>query len=159
MNSSGEAGSWFTPQYTYDESPNPGSVSTISGAYASAPGFLAGFSDEVIQHLTEITNITALHKVDNDGFDGGSETTEDKVFLPSYTEMGFGYNNGIPEGMALAKFTSNTLRKKTNLQGLYWMRSPSEYQERVRCISDDGSDNYGMANDGTYGITPIIVIH
>ena len=70
-------------------------------------------------------------------------------------------NNGIYEGTYLSlKFPNNNARKKTDLQGLYWLRSPEcTYGQMVRCIYDDGRYNYGEAYDGGYGITPIIVLH
>jgi hypothetical protein len=67
-------------------------------SYANEPGFLAGFSADILQHFTDITNTTALCNADG----GGSETTVDKVFLASYTEMGYGNNNGIAEGTHLS---------------------------------------------------------
>ena len=120
LNSSGAANSWFTPQHEYDAPPTSGNVSRADGAYADAPGFLAGFSSEVLQHFTDITNITALCNADG----GGSETTVDKVFLPSYTEMGFGSNGIVAEGTPLSKFTDKDSRKKTGGSKYYWMRSP-----------------------------------
>ena len=168
LNSNEAASEWFKPQHDYDESPTTDKVSWTSyngtaGVYAGDPGFLAGFSEEVLQHLTVITNITAKPAADG----GSSETTEDKVFLPSLTEMGFGNNNGIDEGTALSKFTDNTSRIKTDLLGLYWLRShETASATKVRCIADDGSAIYdgstvsGEADDcGFGGIAPIIVIH
>ena len=162
LNSNEAASEWFKPQHDYDEAPTTDKVSFTSyngdaGVYAGDPGFLAGFSEEVLQHLTVITNITAKPAADG----GSSETTEDKVFLPSYTEMGFGNNNGIDEGTALSKFTDNTSRIKTDLLGLYWLRShETASATKVRCISDDGSAASGEADDcGFGGIAPIIVIH
>ena len=76
LNSDGAAGSWWSAQHEYDAAPT----------YASEPGFLAGFSANVLQHFTDITNTTFLHSVDRVGSET-SETTVDKVFLPSYTEM------------------------------------------------------------------------
>ena len=168
LNSNEAASEWFKPQHDYDESPTMDKVSFTSyngnaGVYAGDPGFLAGFSEEVLQHLTVITNITAKPAADG----GSSETTEDKVFLPSWTEMGFGNNNGIDEGIALSKFTDNTSRLKTDLLGLYWLRSnETASATKVRIIADDGSAiidgsaTSGEADDcGFAGITPIIVIH
>ena len=145
LNSSGEAGKWWTANYEnnkYDAAPTSDKVSGADGAYANAPGFLAGFSNDVLQHFTVITNITAVPDADG----GNSETTEDKVFLPSWTEMGFGDNNGIIEGTALSKFTDNNSRKKNNN---YWMRSPfPSASVPVSCVNTNGSgdDLYPVYN-------------
>ena len=155
LNSSGPANSWFKPQHEYDAPPTSGNVSSADGAYADAPGFLAGFSANVLQHFTDITNITALCNADG----GGSETTVDKVFLPSRTEMGYGKINGIAEGTHLSVKYPDIDSKIKNYQ-YYWMRS-----------TYDGSDTFTMSyinNTGRvfdelaycgYGIAPIIVLH
>ena len=155
LNSSGPANSWFKPQHEYDAPPTSGNVSSADGAYADAPGFLAGFSADVLQHFTDITNITALCNADG----GGSETTVDKVFLASRTEMGYGKINGIAEGTHLSVKYPDIDSKIKNYQ-YYWMRS-----------TYDGSDTFTMSyinNTGRvfdelaycgYGIAPIIVLH
>ena len=126
LNSSGATNSWFTSQHKYDTAPNVKNVGyTKSGTYANEPGFLAGFSDDVLQHFTDITNKTVL--CDADG--GGSETTIDRVFLASYTEM-FGLNNsGISEGSYLSvRYPDNNSRIKNGAFGWYLMRSPWRLQ-------------------------------
>ena len=149
LNSSGAAGSWFNAQHDYDVEPD---------TYADEPGFLAGFSSEVLQHFTDITNITAKPKLDG----SGSEETVDKVFLPSYTEM-FDYrNNGIAEGCHLSvRFPNDNSRKKTGANSWYWMRSPAiNYQDYgTRIISSDGFNGTQPPGNRDGGIAPIIVIH
>ena len=157
LNSSGAANSWFTSQHKYDTAPDVKNVGyTKSGTYANEPGFLTGFSDDVLQHFTDITNKTVL--CDADGC--GSETTIDRVFLASYTEM-FGLNNsGISEGRHLSvRYPDNNSRIKSGAFGWYLMRSPSVYNSfNVRYVYGDGYDNYGNAYNGSYGIAPLIVI-
>ena len=122
LNSSGHANSWFKPQHEYDAAPTANNIYGGNGVYIDAPGFLAGFSSDVLQHFTDITNTTALCEVDG----GGSETTVDKVFLPSVTEMFGDTNNRVAEGSHLfIKYPSNDLdsRIKTGADQ-YWMRSP-----------------------------------
>ena len=109
LNSSGAAGSWWTAQHDYDAPPTSGNVFDAAGAYADAPGFLAGFSANVLQHFTDITNTTVLHSVDNGGISGSGEGTDDKVFLPSSTEMGY---VNLTEGSQLSKFTDEASRMK-----------------------------------------------
>lgn len=149
LNSSGAAGSWWTAQHEYDAAPIPDNVSRADGAYAVDPGFLAGFSENILQHFTDITNITS--KPPPDG--GGSEYTVDKVFLPSLTEMGFNNNNSTAEGSKL----SGTYTKTKN--GSYWMRSFSLASLFQTSIVDNGSSNYYSPFVAEAGIAPIIVLH
>ena len=149
LNSSGAAGSWWTAQHEYDAAPIPDNVSRADGAYAVDPGFLAGFSENILQHFTDITNITS--KPIPDG--GGSEYTVDKVFLPSLTEMGFNNNNSTAEGSKL----SGTYTKTKN--GSYWMRSFLLASLFQTGIIDNGSSNSYSPFVAEAGIAPIIVLH
>ena len=165
LNSSGAAGSWFTAQHDYDAPPTSANVSDAAGAYADAPGFLAGFSADILQHFTDITNITALHKVDNGGSSGGSEETVDKVFLPSCTEMGYGNNGNVAEGSPLSKFTDENSRRKLMINGgfaPYWLRSPdtnSYVVKRIVTVSGRPFNSNDNAYFGLNYIAPIIVLH
>ena len=165
LNSSGAAGSWFTAQHTADAAPISSNVLDADAAYADAPGFLAGFSADILQHFTDITNVTALHKVDNGGSSGGSEETVDKVFLPSCTEMGYGNNGNVAEGSPLSKFTDETSRKKNIINGgfgSYWLRSPDTDSYAVKRIVTVSGRPFNL-NDKAYSglnyIAPIIVLH
>ena len=158
LNSSGAAGSWFNAQHRYDATPTLDNVSGEDGIYSDAPGFLAGFSADILQHFTDITNITAKSKLDG----SGSEETVDKVFLPSYTEMYGSNNNGIAEGIYLSlRYTDDNSRKKTGANSWYWMRSPAiNYQDYgTRIISSDGFNGTQPPGNGDGGIAPIIVLH
>ena len=166
LNSDGAAGSWWTAQHEYDEAPTSGNVSDAAGAYADAPGFLAGFSADVLQHFTDITNTTNLNNVDG----GGTETTVDKVFLPSSTEMGYG---NLTEGTQLSKFTDEASRMKklsSGQNGAYWLRSIERSIERsvdtelynVKRIATISARPHFLNNppySGYDGIAPIIVLH
>ena len=150
--------SWFNAQYTYDAPPTSDNVSGEVGAYADAPGFLAGFGSEVLQHFTDIINTTALCN------NGGPETTIDKVFLPSYTEMGYGNNGDIAEGTHLSiKYTDNISRIKINSSGEnynYWTRSPFVDSSRsVWFVNTAGRNRYDYAYYGKYGLAPLLVLH
>ena len=149
LNSNGAAGSWSSAQHEYDAAPT----------YASEPGFLAGFSANVLQHFTDITNTTKLNNVDG----GGTETTVDKVFLPSFTEMGLATGEG--SHLSIRYPDANSRIKQWNgSDDYYWTRSPyrAMYPQNVGFINPEGnSPNYtfftGASADN--GITPIIVIH
>ena len=166
LNSSGAAGSWFTAQHTADAAPISSNVlEDADAAYADAPGFLAGFSADILQHFTDITNITALHKVDNGGSSGGSEETVDKVFLPSCTEIGYGNNGNVAEGSPLSKFTDENSRRKLMINGgfaSYWLRSPdtdSYAVKRIVTVSGRPYNRNDKAYSGLNYIAPIIVLH
>ena len=163
LNSDGAAGKWFTAQHEYDASPTSGNVSSADSAYADAPGFLAGFSDDLLQHFTDITNITALHSVDG----GVTETTVDKVFLPSYTEMGFVNSNGTAEGSHLSVRYPNANSRIKQWNGsadIYWTRSPyrvksSAYVYFINAEGNNGSGTSYTSATSNFGIAPIIVLH
>ena len=147
LNSAGATGSWFTTQHEYDAAPT----------YASEPGFLAGFSANVLQHFTDITNTTNLNKVDG----GGTETTVDKVFLPSYTEMGLTTGEGSHLSI---RYPDANSRIKSGADGIYWTRSPYVVMNphHVGYINPEGnSPNYVffMGASADNGIAPIIVLH
>ena len=168
LNSNGAANSWWSKpdENDKDEAPTEDKVvessasenSYPAGAYADAPGFLAWFSNDVLQHLTIIPNVTL--KPNKDG--GGLETTYDKVFLPSYTEIGFGKFYGKdPEGTQLSKFGDDASRKKkcSDTEG-YWLRSPIYVDTSSVYMVDAWGEKFNTrANLGINGITPIIVLH
>lgn len=157
LNSSGAANSWFTAQHEYDEAPTADKVDDNAGAYADEPGFLAGFSADVLQHFTDITNTTALCDLDG----GGSETTIDKVFLPSHTEMfGFEHYNEIVEGTYLSvRYPNFESVVKSGSDDCYWLRSiPVMDSAKVMFVEPPGGSNM---NDSfiNHGIAPLIVLH
>lgn len=163
LNSEYVANEWFTTLHKYDEAPTTDKVNNDAGAYADEPGFLAGFSNEIKQHFATISNKTILCNADKLTFSPSQylEITEDKVFLPSYTEMGFGnLDDNNPEGNHLARrFQSNNSRVKNGANGWYWIRSPyrghtySEYDVRA-----NGSSNISSTCNGNGGIAPLIVL-
>ena len=162
LNSDGAAGKWFTAQHDYDEAPTSDNVSSAGGAYADAPGFLAGFSANVLQHFTDITNTTVLCNADG----GGSETTVDKVFLPSSTEMGL-TNNSEGNHLSVRYPDNNSRIKQGNGSddvyfNIYYTRSPYPVMKSslVLCVTQNGaSSSSNIMASGGYGIAPIIVLH
>lgn len=173
LNSDATAGNWYTAQHTADQAPNSANVYQQNGTginpYDTEAGFMNGFSADFKALLQDVTKTTALNTV-TDG--GGSETTTDKIFLLSETEVGLGNENSIAEGTAYALFTDNASRiakcsaecishsnygsNPTVNDGWYWwLRTPhASYSYRARFVSTDGSLNYDIAFYGVNGVRP-----
>ena len=76
LNSTAAAGSWWTPKNGWDRPPSQ--LSTVRG-------FLAGCDESFLNILDTVPVVTALNTVE--GFADTTETTYDKIFLPSLQEM------------------------------------------------------------------------
>lgn len=77
LNSDKAAGAWWVPQHDYDRPPDQ---------LATKAGFLSGFEDDFLKALTPVKVVTALNTV-TDAAAGTTETTYDKIFLPSVEQM------------------------------------------------------------------------
>lgn len=100
---------------------------------STMPGFLHGLDPEFVSCIAKTTRRTAKGIADGYGY----EDTEELVFLPSMTEMGYGQNNNVQETMVIsgtpeaAPFemfdgASNADRIKTysGTARYWWLRSP-----------------------------------
>ena len=76
LNSAAAAGSWWTAQNEWDRPPSQ--ATTLRG-------FLAGFSEDFLSVLDPVPVVTALNT--QEGFAETTETTMDRIFLPSLQEM------------------------------------------------------------------------
>ena len=76
LNSTAAAGLWWTMQNGWDRPP---------AAAATLRGFLAGCSAEFLSILEPVEVVTALNT--QEGFTETTETTMDRIFLPSLQEM------------------------------------------------------------------------
>lgn len=76
LNSAAAAGSWWTPQNPWDRP--PAQVATVRG-------FLACCSEDFVSILDEVDVVTAINTVE--GSTDVTETTRDKIFLPSKTQL------------------------------------------------------------------------
>jgi hypothetical protein len=76
LNSSAAAGSWWSAKNPWDRPP---------AVAATLRGFLAGFSDSFTNILQPVDVVTAINTVE--GSASTTETTSDKIFLPSLQEM------------------------------------------------------------------------
>ena len=170
--------SWYSAQHQYDAPPNKDNChhydnGTTYNAYDTHKGFLYHWSNEDKALLKDMT-LTLDNNTVTDG--GGSYTWTGKVFLPTRTQMGFGQNNNISEGIKFSKFTNDNSRIKSlhpncianneycklnNSSGnwYYWMSSvlPSN-SYGVRFVIDDGSAYYSIAYNGYRGLAPCICL-
>ena len=172
---------WYSAQHQYDAPPNKDNCwqynnGTTYNAYDTHKGFLYHWSNEDKALLKDYT-LTLANNTVTDG--GGSYTWTGKVFLPTYTQMGFGQNNSISEGIKFSKFTDNTSRIKSlhpncaanneyckinNYTGgrnyQYWMSSvdPSS-SVIVRNVNGGGSVGLMYSADfGNFGLAPCICL-
>ena len=145
--------SWYSSQHQYDTPPSSANVWNNYNPYDTHKGFLYHWSNEDKALLKDYT-LTLANNTVTDG--GGSYTWTGKVFLPTYTQMGYG-NNNIAEGIALSKFTDNNKTEGTNWY--YWMSSvyPS-YSNNVRSVHNGGSARSRNAYDGIGGRAPCICL-
>ena len=160
LNSTKGANQWWSPTHEYDTEPTQDNIyynSNYPGDIATSPGFLSGFSSEILQHFATVQNVTAIPQFNG----GGYETTQDKAFLASCTEL-FSYRiNGIQEGNYLSeKFVDDNSRiKKFNgTNSSYWIRSPwTALAYLAKCVNDSGSENNIYAAN-TIGCAPLVVL-
>ena len=75
LNSTEAAGAWWTIQNPWDRPPSQ---------LASLRGFLAGYSTEFLDIIEAVDVVTALNT--QEGFSETTETTRDRIFLPSLQE-------------------------------------------------------------------------
>ena len=144
-------------------------------AYDTHKGFLYYWSADEKALLKDMTLTLANPIVAG----GGSYTWTGKVWLPTYTQMGGGQNNGISEGEAFSKFTNEDSRIKSlhpncainneycklnkyaggrNLW--YCMSSVDPYSSyTIHYVDYDGSiDYYDIAYIGDNGFAPCICL-
>ena len=169
LNSERAANEWFTPQHEYDAAPIADNIwyedgtYVEYGSYADEAGFLAGFSDEVKQHFATVKNKTTLCNADKMSLSKDFEETEDKVFLPSYTEMGYGNSDdNNPEGSYLDKmFKDNDSKRKSGADTCgYWMRTPyPAFTDYLLCNDVISGLIVECASSGRLGPTPLIVLY
>lgn len=107
LNSEGDTDTWWTAQHEYDVAPS----------YASQiPGFLKDFTEYEKGIIVTKTNRCVLDT--NDG--GGSETVQDKVWLPSSYAMGLEFFQPLEDDHTYEAYTSNSERA---YQSNYWLRT------------------------------------
>lgn len=95
LNSAAAPGEWWTAQHEYDAAP----------AYAATlAGFMADLPADFLSAVAPARLVTALPNADG----GGSVETVDRFWLPSRTEIFGDANNGVAEGVQMAKYIDAT---------------------------------------------------
>ena len=123
--SSAAAGSVWTPQTNFDRPPTWA---------ASAAGFLNGMDADFLAVIGNVSKITAKNIV-TDG--GGYDTTSEKFFLLSRSEIFAGLENNVNEGEPYPYYSnhsdlnaagtgndSNRIKYKNNSAQYWWSRTP-----------------------------------
>ena len=163
---------WYSSQHSYDAPPNSSNTST--NPYDTHKGFLYYFSDEEKSLLKDMT-LTLANNTVTDG--GGSYTWTGKVWLPTYTQLGYGNNNNISEGIKFDKYNSNSDRKKSinkycaennkycidnyseGKNWYYWCSSANpSYSYTAWYVSGNGVYDTGYAYSGVDGLAPCICL-
>lgn len=145
LNSSGEAGNWWTAQHDVDAAPD----------YADTKaGFMSYFDNDFLSVIGKTTIRTAK----NTTIDGGGyeDLSDEYFYLPSTTEVGLTNENSIAEGAPFPYFDSNAKRVKyyNGSTKYWWLRTPSASSSNyVRRVNTGGTLNYIFANSA-YGIAP-----
>ena len=125
LNSEADTDAWWTAQYEYDAEPSYA---------AQIPGFIKDFTTYEKGVVVTKTNKCILPNDDG----GGTETVEDKFWLPSYYAMALGIVQPLEDDHTYEKFTDNVFR---SYQSNYWLRSinGAESPSVVRSVNSNGS--------------------
>lgn len=159
LNSSAAAGSVWTPKHNFDRAP--------SWATSTA-GFLNGMDEDFLSVIGEVTKVTALNTV-SDG--GGSETTTERFFLLSRSEVYGGNEVTGGEGAAYPYYANysdlaapgtgddtNRIKYRNGSAQYWWLRSPSAgHTLSVRIVLATGNTSFSNAAS-TYGVAPACCI-
>lgn len=159
LNSDGNAGTWWEAKTDYDVEPS---------YVSSTAGFLKGLDAEFLSTVGEVSKITARNTV-TDG--GDSDTSTEKFFLLSLTEVYGGRNNNIAEGVAYPYYADNSvlsaagtkedanrIKYRNGAAQQWWLRSPlTSYSPYVRTVFTTGSVSFSSAS-GSCGVAPACCI-
>ena len=161
LNSAGNPGTWWEAKTDYDVQPT----------YAtSTAGFMKGLDADFLAAVGEVSKITAKNTV-TDG--GGSDTTTEKFFLLSLTEIYGGLNNSISEGVVYPYYSDNSaltaagtgadanrIKYRNGTAQYWWLRSPypsNSYSVRYVITTGGVSTDYSRAH-GSHGVAPACCI-
>lgn len=137
LNSDKPANQWYTAQHTYYAAPD----------YINVAGFLHEWTEKEISVLENASWVVTKHSVDG----GGSESFQNKVALPSTTEMGLESNTG---GARIDIFNNNEDRVVSGVP--YWCRTPYSSNAYDACTIHTGGTLHHYRTDNTgYGVRPL----
>ena len=142
LNSGKAKGTFWTPQTKYDRPPTWNT--TVDGFMAGLP---ADFLD-VIGICTHITKTNGIHEEANEL--SSSYETQDRFWLPSYSEVFGGMENNVADGTQYPYYSGGLAadRIKYNNSGAaryWWLRSPNPWDASgVRHVIPDGA----LGSDG-----------
>ena len=140
LNSDQDTDAWWTAQYEYDVAPS----------YATQiPGFLKDFTTYEKGIVVTKTNKCILPNDDG----GGTETVQDKFWLPSYYAMGLGVVQPLEDNHIYEKFTDNASR---SYQSNYWLRTinGAESPSNVQYVNSGGSAYNSAASGSSLAVRP-----
>lgn len=159
LNSDGNAGTWWEAKTDYDVQPT----------YAtSTAGFMKGLDADFLATVGEVSKITAKNTV-TDG--GGSDTTTEKFFLLSLTEIYAGLNGSISEGVVYPYYLDNSaltaagtgadanrIKYRNGTAQYWWLRSPTpSFSNNVHNVYTTGDVSRNYASDSR-GVAPACCI-
>lgn len=149
LNSAAAPGEWWTAQHEYDAAP----------AYAATlAGFMADLPADFLSAVAPARLVTTLSNADG----GGSVETVDRFWLPSRTEIFEDANNGVAEGVLMAKYVDATDADRIKYEASgsarsWWLRSPSEDAARLSATSVSGTRGTAFTTN-TYGVAAACII-
>ena len=137
LNSDKAKGTFWTPQTKYDRPPSWNA--TVDGFMAGLPAdFL-----EVVGICSHVTKSNGIHE-EVDELNSSYET-QDRFWLPSYSEVFGGMENNVADGIQYPYYSGGLAadRIKYNSSGAardWWLRSPNPWDAYyVRLVHPDGS--------------------
>lgn len=163
------ASDWYSPAHTYDTAPANTRTGNFGTAYDTRPAFLNAFSTHEINAILN-TNIEV--PVRTGGYNVSREQISRKVFLASWTEMG--YSATITLGAKWEYFSSNSkltsLTHQAYINSLSTTKPTSESDSiacwtrniqgssstSVGCSSQENNTSAWNANSGRVGVRPAL---
>lgn len=145
LNASGEKDTWWVAQHEYDAKP---------GYASSLPGFLTDFTEYEKGIIVTKTNCCVLDTADG----GGSETMQDKIWLPSSYAMGLEISlRPLEDDHPYEAFTDNASRQ---YHSNWWLRTVNGISTAsgVRVIIPSGSLNNSTAHGSISVVRPFCLI-
>ena len=171
LNSAAGPGAWYTAAHDADAPPDSGGVANYT-EYQSRPGFLYYFS---AAERNAILDTTIKCGVSGSDSNSSGVTVTDKVFLPSYTEVGLNTTQGSSEGSSWGYYSSDADRACTLTTQCYnntscnysvkptatekqewWVRTGVYYQPGDVNLVTTRNFMYTEACEGKIGVRPAL---